>query len=60
MKNIKEGLREYLTERSIKNENILADALNNQEIAGAGIDVFEMEPPIPGEHSLLNSKRWLG
>ncbi|AZO94874.1 hypothetical protein D7D81_09850 [Halocella sp. SP3-1] len=34
----------------------LADVLNNQKIAGAGIDVFEMEPPIPERHPLLNSK----
>ena len=34
----------------------LAQALNNQEIAGAGIDVFEMEPPIPKDHPLLNAK----
>ncbi|MEJ6949466.1 2-hydroxyacid dehydrogenase [Natronospora cellulosivora (SeqCode)] len=34
----------------------LANALNNEEIAGAGIDVFEMEPPIPGDHPLLNAK----
>ncbi|MFW6295520.1 MAG: 2-hydroxyacid dehydrogenase [Halanaerobium sp.] len=34
----------------------LADALNREEIAGAGIDVFEMEPPIPSDHPLLNAK----
>ena len=34
----------------------LADALNEQKIAGAGIDVFEMEPPIPKTHPLVNAK----
>lgn len=34
----------------------LTEALNNDQIAGAGIDVFEMEPPIPQEHPLLNAK----
>lgn len=34
----------------------LADALNNGVIAGAGIDVFETEPPIKQEHPLLNAK----
>lgn len=34
----------------------LAEALNNDKIAGAGIDVFEMEPPIPSNHPLLNAK----
>lgn len=40
----------------VVNSQALANALNNEEIAGAGIDVFEMEPPIPGDHPLLNSK----
>lgn len=34
----------------------LADALNEETIAGAGIDVFEMEPPVPSTHPLMNSK----
>lgn len=34
----------------------LADALNNDKIAGAGIDVFETEPPISKDHPLLNAK----
>lgn len=34
----------------------LADALNSDKIAGAGIDVLEMEPPFPSEHPLLKAK----
>lgn len=34
----------------------LANALNTEQIAGAGIDVFEMEPPIPKTHPLVNAK----
>lgn len=40
----------------VVNSNDLADALNSERIAGAGIDVFENEPPLDTNHPLLHSK----
>lgn len=40
----------------IVDNDALADALNKDQIAGAGIDVFDMEPPIPDDYKLLKAK----
>jgi D-3-phosphoglycerate dehydrogenase len=40
----------------IVDSEALAEALNNDKIAGAGIDVFEVEPPIPSTHPLVDAK----
>ncbi|MDF2568008.1 MAG: hydroxyacid dehydrogenase [Oscillospiraceae bacterium] len=39
----------------IVNSEALALALKNRDIAGAGIDVFEMEPPVPITHPLFDA-----
>lgn len=43
----------------IVDNKALADALNAGEIAGAAIDVFDCEPPIPSDYPLVNSKNTL-
>ncbi len=43
----------------IVDNEALAEALNNSQIAGAAIDVFDMEPPIPEEYPLLHAKNVL-
>lgn len=40
----------------VVDSDALADALNLEQIAGAGIDVFKTEPPINKTHPLLNAK----
>ncbi|OLS03040.1 NAD(P)-dependent oxidoreductase [Tissierella creatinophila] len=40
----------------IIDNNALAKALNEEKISGSGIDVFDMEPPIPSDYPLLNAK----
>lgn len=40
----------------VVNYHALAKALEQDEIAGAGIDVFEIEPPINKTHELFNVK----
>lgn len=43
----------------IVDNSALADALNDGIIAGAGIDVYDMEPPIPADYPLLGAKNTL-
>ena len=43
----------------IVDSQALADALNEGKIRAAGIDVYEMEPPIPSDHPLVNAKNAL-
>lgn len=43
----------------IVDNEALAKALNEERIAAAGIDVFDMEPPIPADYCLLHAKNVL-
>lgn len=40
----------------IIDNDALAELLNDEKIAGAGIDVFDMESPIPEDYPLLSAK----
>lgn len=43
----------------IVDNEALAVALNEGKIAGAAIDVYDMEPPIPSDYPLVNAKNCL-
>lgn len=54
--NMKDGVYVVNTSRGkTVDYNALSDALKSGKVAGAGIDVYEMEPPIPTTHPLLSA-----
>ncbi len=40
----------------VMDNDALAELLNAGKIAGAGLDVFDMEPPIPSDYPILSAK----
>lgn len=44
---------------AVIDNDALAEALNAGKLAGAGIDVFDMEPPVPQGHPLLTAEHVL-
>ncbi len=44
---------------AIVNQEDLVEALNTDKIRAAGIDVFDIEPPLPKEHIMLQAKNML-
>src|SRR6202011_6347695 len=39
----------------VVDQSALIEALHQNRLAGAGIDVFDIEPPLPADHPILNA-----
>ncbi len=39
----------------VVNQSALVEALDQKRLAGAGLDVFDMEPPLPADHPILSA-----